>query len=145
MKEGNLNGHCPSPQIRIDLQRQRQGEEVTSRDTWRQDGSPIEQRYPTPRQELLEADKRRRRRLAALARDRIMKLREEQDRMAYDWSEEYAMRASSAKPSGAGLGTLRAEYVHRYNRLLEREKQPHSDLFINLSEDFEDELDFNED
>ena len=26
MKEGNLNGHCPGPQIRADLQRQRQGE-----------------------------------------------------------------------------------------------------------------------
>ena len=65
--------------------------------------------------------------------------------MAYDWSEEYAMRASSTKQSGAGLGTLRAEYVHRYNRLLDREKQPHSDFFVNLSEDFEDELDFNED
>ena len=121
------------------------GEEATSRGTQRQDGSSTEQRYPTPRQQLLEADKRRRRRLAALARDHIMKLREERDRMAYDWSEEYATRASSAKQSGAGLGTLRAEYVHRYNRLLEREKQPHSDFFVNLSEDFEDELDFNED
>ena len=50
--------------------------------------------------------------------------------MAYDWSEEYAMRASSAKQSGARLGTLRAEYVHRYNWLLEREKQPHSDFFF---------------
>ena len=57
--------------------------------------------------------------------------------MAYDWSEEYAMRASSAKQS--------AECVHRYKQLLEREKQPHSDFFVNLSEDFEDELDFNED
>ena len=121
------------------------GEEVTSRGTQRQDGSPTELRYPTPRQQLLEADKRCRRRLAALARDHIMKLREERDRMAYDWSEEYAMRASSAKQSGAGLGTLRAEYVHRYNQLLEREKQPHSDFFVNLSEDFKDELDFSED
>ena len=74
-----------------------------------------------------------------------MKLREERNRMADDWSEEYAMCASSAKRSGAGLGTLRAEYVHRYNQLLEREKQPHSDFFVNLSEDFEDELDFNQD
>ena len=65
--------------------------------------------------------------------------------MADDWSEEYAMRASSAKQSGAGLGTLRAEYVHRYNQLLERERQPHSDFFVNLSDDFEDELDFSED
>ena len=121
------------------------GEEATSRGTQRQDGGSIEQRYPTPRQQLLEADKRRKRRLAALARDHIMKLREERDRMAYDWSEEYAARAFSAKQSGAGLGTLRAEYVHRYNRLLECEKQPHSDFFVNLSEDFEDELDFNED
>ena len=121
------------------------GEEVISRDNQRQDGSPSEQRYPTPRQQLLEADKRCRRRLAALARDHIMKLREERDRMADDWSEEYAMRASSAKRSGAGLGTLRAEYVHRYNQLLEHERQPHSDFFVNLSEDFEDELDFSKD
>ena len=72
------------------------GEEATSRGTQRQDGGSTEQRYPTPRQQLLEADKRHRRRLAALARDHIMKLREERDRMAYDWSEEYAKRASSA-------------------------------------------------
>ena len=121
------------------------GEEATSRGTQGQDESPTEQRYPTPRQQLFEADKRRRRRLAALARDHIMKLREECDRMAYDWSEEYAMRASSAKQSGAGLDTLRAEYVHRYNWLLEREKQPHSDFFVNLSENFKDELDFSQD
>ena len=121
------------------------GGEVTSRDIRRRDGSPSEQKYSTPRQQLLEADKRHRRRLAALARDHIMKLREERDRMAYDWAEEYATRASSAKRSGAELGTLRAEYVHRYNRLLEHEKQLHSDFFDNLSEDFKDELDFNED
>ena len=121
------------------------GEEVTSQSAQRQDGGSIEQRHPTPRQQLLEADKRRKRRLAALARDHIMKLREERDRLAYDWSEEYAERASSAKQSGARLGTLRAEYVHRFNRLLEREKQPHSDFFVNLSEDIEDELDFSED
>ena len=120
-------------------------EEVTPRDIRRQNESPSKQRYPTPRQQLLEADKKRKKRLAALARDQIMKLREERDRMAYDWSEEYAVRASSAKQSGAGLGTLRAEYVHRYNQLLDREKQPHTDFFVNLSEDFEDELDFNED
>ena len=121
------------------------GEETTSRDIQGQDGSLSEQRYLTPRQQLLEADKRHKRRLAALARDHIMKLREERDRLAYDWSEEYAIRASSAKQSGAGLGALRAEYVHRYNQLLECETQPHSDFFVNLSEDFEDELDFNED
>ena len=53
------------------------GEEATSRGTQRQDGGSTEQRYPTPRQQLLEAEKRRKRRLAALARDHIMKLREE--------------------------------------------------------------------
>ena len=104
--------------------------EVTPRDTQRQDEGPSEQRYSTPRQQLLEADKKHRRRLAALARDHIMKLREERDKMAYDLSEEYAMRAPSAKQSGAGLGTLRAEYIHRYNQLLDCEKQPHSDFFV---------------
>ena len=73
------------------------GEEVASRDIRGWDESPSEQRYPTPRQQLLEADKRHKRRLAALARDHIMKLREERDRMADDWSEEYATHASSAK------------------------------------------------
>ena len=98
------------------------GEETTSQSAQRQDGGSNEQKYLTPRQQLLEADKRRKRRLAALARDHIMKLREEWDRLAYEWSEEYAQRASSAKQRGAGLSTLRAEYVHRYDRLLEREK-----------------------
>ena len=51
-----------------------------------------------------------------------MKLREERDRLADEWAEEYAQRASSVKRSGAGLSTLRAEYVHRYDQLLEREK-----------------------
>ena len=121
------------------------GEGATTQDIQGQDGGANEQKYLTPRQQLLEADKRRKRRLAALARDHIMKLREERDRLAYEWSEEYAQHASSAKRSGAGLSTLRAEYVHRYDRLLEWEKQPHSDFFVNLSEDFEDELDFSED
>ena len=58
--------------------------------------------------------------------------------MAYDWLEEYAMHASSAKQSRIGLSTLRTEYIHRYNRLLDREKQPHSDFFTNLSIDFEE-------
>ena len=120
-------------------------EEVTHRDTQRRDEGSSEQEYPTPDQQLIEADKKRRKKLAILARDHIMRLREERERMAYDWLEEYAMRASSAKQSGTELGTLRAEYVHRYNRLLEHEKQPHSDFFINLSMDFEEELDFNED
>ena len=120
-------------------------EEVTLRDTQRQDEGPSEQEYPTPNQQLIETDKKCRLRLAALARDHIMKLREEREKMAYDWSEEYAMHAISAKQSGTELGTLRAEYIHRYNRLLDREKQPHSDFFTNLSIDFEEELDFNED
>ena len=120
-------------------------EEVALQDTQRRDEGPSKQEYPTPDQRLIEADKKRRKRLATLARDHIMKLREERERMAHDWLEEYTMRASSAKRSGTELGTLRAEYVHRYNRLLDREKQPHSDFFINLSMDFEEELDFNED
>ena len=120
------------------------GEGATTRGTQRQDKGADEQRYPTPRQQLLEADKKRKRRLAALARDHIIKLREERDRLADEWAEEYAQRAASVKQSTAEIGTLRAEYIHRYDQLLEREKQPHSDFFVNLSEDVEDELDFSE-
>ena len=69
-------------------------EEVPLRDTQRWDEGPSEQEYPTPNQQLIEADKKRRRRLATLAKGHIMKLREERERMAYDWLEEYAMHAS---------------------------------------------------
>ena len=84
-----------------------------------QEGEPITQEYPTPQQRLIEADKRHRKRLAALARDHIVKLREERQGMVYDWLEEYSMRAASAKLSGIGHSTLWAEYIHRYNRLLD--------------------------
>ena len=83
-------------------------EEVTLRDTQRRDEGPSGQEYPTPDQQLIEADKKRRRKLATLARDHIMKLREEWERMAHDWDR---------RVRGA----------------------------INLSMDFEEELDFNED
>ena len=52
-------------------------EEVPLRDTQRRDEGPSEQEYLTPNQQLIEADKKCRRRLATLARDHIMKLREE--------------------------------------------------------------------
>ena len=65
-------------------------------------------------------------------------------RLAQERLEEYSMRAASAKLRGHGLGTLRAEYIHRYNRLLDREKQPHCDFFLNLSLEAEDELNFEE-
>ena len=102
------------------------------------------QEYPTPEQRLVEADKRHRRKLAALARDHIVKLREERYGLAQGWLEEYSMQAASAKLHGHGLGTLRAEYIHRYNRLLDRKKQPHCDFFFNLSLEAEGELDFEE-
>ena len=51
---------------------------------------------------LLEADNETIKKVSCSGRDHIMKLREERDRLAYEWSEEYAKRASSAKQSGAG-------------------------------------------
>ena len=45
---------------------------------------------------------------------------------------------------GNSLDTLRAEYIHRCNRLFDREQQPHSDFFVNLTLDMESELDFDE-
>ena len=82
--------------------------------------------------------------MAALARDHIMKLREERHRLAQGWLEEYSMWAASAKLHKCDLNTLRAEYIHKYNRLLDCEKQPHCDFFLNLSLEVEEELDFEE-
>ena len=62
--------------------------------------------------------------------------------MAEEWLEEYSMHTALAKLHGLGLGTIRAEYVRKYNWLLDHEKQPHSDFFVNLSPEIEDKLDF---
>ena len=86
--------------------------EVSSQVTEEQGGGPPRQESLSPEQRIVEADKRHQKRLAALARDHIVKLREERQRMVYDWLEEYSERASSAKLRGIGLGTLRAEYIH---------------------------------
>ena len=82
--------------------------------------------------------------MAALARDHIVKLWEERHELAQEWLEEYSMKAAAGKLQGHSLGTLRAEYIHRYNRLLDREKQPHCDFFLNLSLEAEEELHFEE-
>ena len=82
--------------------------------------------------------------MAALGRDHIMKLREERHQLAQEWQEEYSMWAASAKLRKRDLNTLRAEYIHKYNRLLDRKKQPHCDFFLNLSLEVEEELDFEE-
>ena len=54
------------------------------------------------------------------------------------------MWAALAKLRKRDLNTLRAEYIHKYNRLLDCEKQPHCDFFLNLSLEVEEELDFEE-
>ena len=108
-------------------------------------GETRKQEALSPELRIVEADKRQQRRLAALAKDHIVKLREERLTLAQEWLEEYSMHTSSAKLWGMGLGTLRAEYIHWHNRLLDCEKQPHSDFLINLSPQVEDKLDFEED
>ena len=82
---------------------------VTTRDevppptTGEQRKRPPEQKHSSRSQQLIEADTRCRKRLAALARDHIVKLREDRQQMAYDWLEEYAVQASSAKLKGSAL------------------------------------------
>ena len=56
-----------------------------------QEGEPARHESLSPEQRIVEADKRCQKRLAALARDHIVKLREESQRLAYDWLEEYSM------------------------------------------------------
>ena len=99
---------------------------------------------PASGQRLVKADKWCRKRLETLARDHIMKLREDRQRLEGDWLEEYSMQATSARVNRTSLDMLWAEYFHWYNKLLDHEQQPHSDFFINLSLDMEDELDLDE-
>ena len=67
------------------------GREVPSHQTDKSEGGPSRKEYPTPEQRLVEADKRHKRKLAALARDHIVKLREERHGLAQGWLEEYSM------------------------------------------------------
>ena len=73
------------PPRRSDIRR-----EVPPQGSEEQGGGPSRQGSPLPEQRIVEADKRRQKRLAALARDHIVKLREERERMAYSWLREYA-------------------------------------------------------
>ena len=52
--------------------------------------SPLRQESPSPEQRIVEADRRHQKRLATLARDHIVKLREEREQMACGWLGEYA-------------------------------------------------------
>ena len=71
--------------------------EVPPQGSEEQGGGPSREGSPLPEQRIVEADKSRQRRLAALARDHIVKLREEGEQMAYSWLGEYAERAFSVK------------------------------------------------
>ena len=64
-----------------------------------------QQKALSPEQRIVEADKRRQRRLAALSSDHIMKLREKRQKLAQEWVEEYAILASSVKLPQIELGT----------------------------------------
>ena len=100
-------------------------QEVPLQGPGQSEGGTSRQEYPTPEQQLVEADKRRRRKLATLARDHIVKLREERHGLAQGWLEEYSMRAAAEKLKGHSLNALRAEYIHRYNPIVRpRETTP---------------------
>ena len=73
------------PPRRSDIRR-----EVPPQGSEEQGGGPLRQGSPLPEQRIVEADKRCQKRLADLARDHIVKLREERERMAYSWLGEYA-------------------------------------------------------
>ena len=87
------------------------GGELPSQLAKEQGRKPLSPEHPIPKQQLVEADKRCRKRLAALARGHIIKLRQERQRMACEWLEEYSIRVASAKLRGTGLNTFRAEYI----------------------------------
>ena len=140
-EEGESKWELPQPtEPRTPLEEDITESEIPPQVMEKQRKRPLEKKYFTPNQQLIETDMRQRKRLAALARDHIMKLREERQQMAYDWLREYSRWASFTKLKGGDLSALRAEYIHRYNQLLDHVRQPHSDFFVNLSMDMEGEF-----
>ena len=80
-EEGESNWALPRPtEPHTPLKEGMTESEAPPRVTEEQRKRPPEQKYFTPDQQLIEADMRHRKRLAALARDHIMKLREEDSR-----------------------------------------------------------------
>ena len=91
-----------------------------------------------------QADRVRKRKLAALAVQQISKIREERDKMEERLIQEFRERRQSLDLTREEVRLLREELIVRYQEQVDSVHQPYMDLFLNLTIETEREMDFDD-
>ena len=91
-----------------------------------------------------QADRVRKRKLAALAVQQISKIREERDKMEERLIQEFRERRQSLDLTREEVRLLREELIVWYQEQVDSVHQPYMDLFLNLTVETEREMDFDD-
>ena len=91
-----------------------------------------------------QAERVRKRKLAALAVQQILKIREERDRLEEQLVQEFRERRQTLDLTREEVQLLREELVTRYQDYVDTAHQPYMDLFSNLTIETEREMDFDD-
>ena len=91
-----------------------------------------------------QADRVRKRKLAALAVQQILRVREERDRLEERLVQEFRERRQSLDLTREEVRLLREELSVRYQDQVDSAHQPYMDLFLNLTIETEREMDFDD-
>ena len=111
-----------------------------SQDSPRQRATSVYPDEITPEQ----AERVRKRKLAALAVQQIARIREERDRMEERLIQEFRERRQSLDLTREEVRLLREELIVRYQDQVDSAHQPYMDLFLNLTIETEREMDFDD-
>ena len=91
-----------------------------------------------------QADRLRKRGLAALAVRQILRIREERDRLEERLIQEFRERRQSLDLTREEVRLLREELIMKYQDQVDSVHQPYMDLFSNLTIETEREMDFDD-
>ena len=91
-----------------------------------------------------QADRVRKRKLAALAVQQILRLRAERDRLEERLIQEFQERRQRQDLTREEVRLLREELIRRYQGHVDFADQPYMDLFLNLTIETEQEMDFDD-
>ena len=91
-----------------------------------------------------QADRVRKRKLAALAVQQILKIRRERDRLEEQLVQEFRERRQTLDLTREEVRLLREELITRYQDQVDSAHQPYMDLFLNLTVETEREMDFDD-
>ena len=84
------------------------------------------------------------RRLAALAVQQILKLRKQRDMLEEQLVQEFHDRREHRDLTRDEIKLMREELVQRYSDHINRAPQPYMDLFVNLTIETEEEMNFDD-